>query len=481
MSVSGLAIDAKSVRSFDEDGRMHVETTPISKATINEYFGREIPNSEKLGLDPDRKYKLLRHPDELKSAAETFNNIPLMIQHVRQSADDPQKDKVVGSLGTDAEFDGRYLKNSMVVWDKDAIKGIQDGSRRELSCSYRYDADMTPGTHEGERYDGVMRNLRGNHTALVPDGRAGHDVLVHDSIPTNLKETTMRVSRRAIAAQGVLAASLRPMLANDAKMPDLKAVLLGTTAANWADAKPQIMQRLKSATAGQLAQDAKLEDVHKLLDSLDREGEDNMEPDEMEVTDRRARDETPEEKEKREREAKDKAARDKARDEDPDAETEEERKARMEKRAADKAAKDKAARDKAARDAESPEDREKREREEKEAREKERAEDKRANDEAIKSALAGERQRQADIREAERVVRPYIGEVVLAQDSADAVYRLALDSLGVDHKGVHPTALKAVLLAQQKPSAASPRLAHDAKAAKGFLDAFPAAQRIRSY
>src|SRR6185437_14740229 len=162
-----MAFDLLSVRRFDEDGRLHVETTPISKAVVNEYFGREIPGSEKLGLQPDRKYRLLRHPDELKKGAETFNNIPLMIAHVRQSADDPQKDKVVGSLGTDSSYEHPYLKNSLVIWDKDAIDGVQNGSRRQLSCSYRYDPDMTPGTWEGQSFDGVMRNIRGNHTALV--------------------------------------------------------------------------------------------------------------------------------------------------------------------------------------------------------------------------------------------------------------------------------------------------------------------------
>lgn len=480
MNDVAMAFD-KSVRRFDEDGRMHVETTPISKAAVNEYFGREIPDAERLGLQPDRKYKLLRHPDELKAGADTFNNVPLMIKHIRQSAEEPQKDKVVGSTGTDAEFDKPHLKNSLVIWDKDAIDGIQNSKRRQLSCSYRYDADMTPGTYEGETYDGVMRNIRANHVALVEEGRAGPDVLVSDSLPPTLKDTTMKVSRRAIVAQGALAGWLAPKLANDAKLPDLKSVLLGTTAQNWKDAKPQIVTRLTTAVTGRLAKDAKLEDVHKLLDSLDREGEDNMEPDEMDVVDRKARDEDPEEKRKREeQEASDKAARDKARDEDPDAETEEERKARMEKRAADKAAKDKAAKDKAARDAESPEDREKREAEEKKMREKERAEDKAAYDAAIQTALQAERQRQADIREAERAARPYIGEIVMAQDSAEAVYRLALGTIGVKHEGIHPSALRAVLDAHPKPGSGHPRLAHDAAASKSFAEQFPTANRIRS-
>ena len=46
-----IAFDRASVRNYDADGRMHVERTPISKANVCEYWGREIPGAEALGLD----------------------------------------------------------------------------------------------------------------------------------------------------------------------------------------------------------------------------------------------------------------------------------------------------------------------------------------------------------------------------------------------------------------------------------------------
>jgi hypothetical protein len=39
---------------------------------------------------------------------------------------------------------------------------------------------MTPGMYEGQRYDGVMRDIQGNHVALVKAGRAGSDVMAAD-------------------------------------------------------------------------------------------------------------------------------------------------------------------------------------------------------------------------------------------------------------------------------------------------------------
>ena len=176
-----LAYDKASVRSVDADGRLHVAKTNISKATVNPYFGREIPGASSLGLEAEKQYALLRDPDELEKAAPTFNNLPLLRQHVPVSAVDYRPEDVIGSTGTDAKFESPYLTNSLVIWAKDYISAVENQSQKELSCSYRYEADMTPGIFEGKKYDGVMRNIVGNHVALVKEGRAGPDVVVGDS------------------------------------------------------------------------------------------------------------------------------------------------------------------------------------------------------------------------------------------------------------------------------------------------------------
>jgi hypothetical protein len=176
-----LAFDRGTTRSLDRDGRLHVAQTPISKAAVNEYLGREIPNGDELGLHPDRRYRLLRHPDELAKAAATFSGLPLLSRHVPVTASDHRPDLVVGSTGSKVSFDGQYLKTELVVWAQDAIDGIDTDRQRQLSSAYYYRADMTPGVFQGERYDGVMRDIVGNHVALVPEGRAGADVVVGDA------------------------------------------------------------------------------------------------------------------------------------------------------------------------------------------------------------------------------------------------------------------------------------------------------------
>lgn len=210
---SVLAFDRASVRMTDIDGVMHISRTPITKACVNGYYGREIPDSEDMGLEPDRLYKMLRCPDELKKAVPSANRRPLLNTHLPFLASAPPKDAVVGSTGENAEFDFPYLYNSMVNWDSASIAGIESGQQREISSSYRYRADMTPGVYNGEEYDGVMRDIVFNHVAIVPDGRAGPDVLVYDSKPKGY-DVMSKLEK--------LWATILPRLAKDANPDEVK-------------------------------------------------------------------------------------------------------------------------------------------------------------------------------------------------------------------------------------------------------------------
>jgi len=170
-----------SARTIDNNGYMHVDVSNLTKEQVVPYRGDTIPGFKELGLDPEKIYMIYRPGDEIEKAAESFNGLPLMLDHWDMDADNIPKEMVVGSMGTDARYEAPYLKNSLIVTDSNAIKAIEDGSYAELSASYACDIDMTGGVFDGKSYDGVMRNIKGNHVALVPEGRAGHDVKVADS------------------------------------------------------------------------------------------------------------------------------------------------------------------------------------------------------------------------------------------------------------------------------------------------------------
>lgn len=208
-----IALDRASIRRTDEDGHMHVALTPISKAAVNPYLGREIPGYGALGLDPDRTYNLLRDPAELAKAAPTFAGKPLLLDHQPVSADDHPKGRTVGAVGQGVVWRAPYLMAPLTIWDGEAIRGIESGRKKELSSAYRYTPDMTPGTYEGQPYQGVMRNLIGNHVALCEEGRVGADVVVGDAKPRRRFDFSAFILARDEAPEGELRAEMRKMAA----------------------------------------------------------------------------------------------------------------------------------------------------------------------------------------------------------------------------------------------------------------------------
>lgn len=219
------SIAQDTARSYDKDGRLHVAVSNISKATVNPYYGSEIPNYQQLGLEPKKVYYLLRDPEELEKAAPTFNNLPLLNKHIPVSADEPQKEVIAGTTGSDTVFEDGYLKCSLAVWDAEAIAGIESGEQVELSSAYHYTADMTAGEFEGRHYDGVMRDIVGNHVALVDVGRAGRDVVVSDADPFHERKTM----KLKAGAKARIQAAVQPLLAQDAELsPDELLQVIGS-------------------------------------------------------------------------------------------------------------------------------------------------------------------------------------------------------------------------------------------------------------
>ena len=184
---NNLTFDAApSARRIDDNGYLHVSACPIYQSLYQSLLWPGDTGAAELGLNPTGIYYGYRDPDELAKAAETFNGLPLLLEHHFDSADEPQKEHRVGATGTDTTFDAPYLRNTISVQDADAIGKIERGEFKELSCSYRYTPDFTPGEVDGVAYDFIMRDIKGNHVALVPRGRAGSDVAVADSMPAGL-------------------------------------------------------------------------------------------------------------------------------------------------------------------------------------------------------------------------------------------------------------------------------------------------------
>lgn len=488
-----LAFDRNTVRRVDQDGHLFVDTTPISKANVCPYLGREIPDCEALGLDAERIYKLLRDPAELEKAASTFAGKPLLLVHKAVSASDHPHKITVGAVGDDVEFKPPYLMAPLSIWDGEAIDLINSGEQKELSSAYRYRADMTPGNYEGEAYDGVMRDIVGNHVALVREGRAGNDVVVGDAAlikeDKSMATKPIILTRKGAVAMGALSQYLAPKLAKDAQI-DLTPILAGVTTKNFKDKRSSILTALKDAAKGKLATDVNLDDAKKVLDMIEgaapaeRGTQDAMETDPNSGIPMKVEDDAAGGAEELRAFLKAKGMSDedcdaacaliegsaKAMDAEADKDKEKGLKDLREPAAATlKSLKDKMSGDKD-------------------------MVTKPAMDAAIKATAEATAKTvredvlrtQREIRQAENDVRPYVGELAndMSFDSAEQVYRKALEMRHVpDFDKIHASALRTILLMQPKISAARPatpsRIALDASGAKGFAERYPAAMKIR--
>lgn len=165
------------------NGYLRVKTCNITKEQVAPYYGKEIPNWKNFGLESDKVYYVYRPAEELEKAVETFDNLPLTREHIEVDTENVPKDKIVGSLGDRAEYKKPYIKNSLIVYDQKDIDWIMSGKKKELSCGYRYTPIRESGEFNGQHYDFVMKDIIGNHVALVREGRAGHDVMVADEKP----------------------------------------------------------------------------------------------------------------------------------------------------------------------------------------------------------------------------------------------------------------------------------------------------------
>lgn len=270
---SAFIVFDRSMRRIDLDGHMHVETTPISKANVCPYMGSEIPNAAELRLDPSKVYMLYRDKAELEAGAKTYENKPLMMKHVGVTADEPHKFLRVGTV-SNVRYEHPYLKASLAVWDADAITAVETEAQRELSCGYRYRADMSPGTIDGVHYDGIMRDIVGNHVALVEAGRAGSDVLVLDSLPSGFHP--MKISD--------LTAALKPFLASDATPEKVQAAVSAAFAADKKGkdaASGELEEKDQAAKDAKTAADKKAKDEKEAEDKArdEKDAEDEDDPD----------------------------------------------------------------------------------------------------------------------------------------------------------------------------------------------------------
>jgi Uncharacterized protein conserved in bacteria len=181
---------ASTQRVEDFNGWFEVARNPISKVGVFPYLGSSLgPDMIKeQNLDPEKVYMVFRSAEELAKPEFLLSCtlIPWINDHTMLGSDDkgytrPEEKGIGGVTGEQVLFD----ENDETVYSNiklfsEAHKNEVANGKRELSLGYQCAYEWKPGEYNGEKYDLIQRNLRGNHLASVDDGRMGPSVAVLD-------------------------------------------------------------------------------------------------------------------------------------------------------------------------------------------------------------------------------------------------------------------------------------------------------------
>lgn len=134
--------------------------------------------SQELGMKGDDIIKVYRDKDELfkDKVLDSFEGMPITVEHPDGMLVDSAtwEDSAVGHI-QNVRAEGDFIVCDAYIQSADAIKEIEETGNIELSCGY--DADLAF-DNSGKVW---QNNIRGNHVAIVPNGRCGSSCRLGDT------------------------------------------------------------------------------------------------------------------------------------------------------------------------------------------------------------------------------------------------------------------------------------------------------------
>ena len=139
---------------------------PFSRTGLHTYA------AEELKIEGTGMVTVDRPAVAVQRSAETFEGVPVTVDHPPALVDAQAVERQAVGMVSGVTFDGAtgQLKGDLLVWDNRAIRAIADGTR-ELSAGYEAEYQR-----DGARYR--QDSIKGNHVALVQNGRAGSAVRI---------------------------------------------------------------------------------------------------------------------------------------------------------------------------------------------------------------------------------------------------------------------------------------------------------------
>lgn len=154
------------------EGFLICRDVPIARIGTQDYLARE------LGLDgePDRPVTVERRPEDVfdPAAIASFEGKDVTYTHPPEMLAPGNQNAYSKGHAENVRRAGDFLVADLHLKDPTLISEVRNGILREVSCGYL--CNYTPSA-AGYR----QTNIRGNHIAIVPRGRAGHDVAIKDN------------------------------------------------------------------------------------------------------------------------------------------------------------------------------------------------------------------------------------------------------------------------------------------------------------
>ena len=275
-----------SARLPDTNNWFEIKDNPLSKEGVFDYSGASIGAPDK-----NKVYKVYRPAEELShpDCLNSFKLVPFINDHTmlgdEESGLTPAERKGVhGVIGEDVKFENGILKGNLKVFSSRLAKVIADG-KKELSLGYRCIYDFVEGVYDGKHYDAIQRNIRGNHLALVDQGRMGKDVAVLDCldhlnitidpkeiIKMELKEVVDQLSALTKLVTGLDEAVKEMAKAKAAEEIEESAEDKAKAAADKKAADEKAAKEASDKDADKKGMDEKLQSVQDELESLKKDG-----------------------------------------------------------------------------------------------------------------------------------------------------------------------------------------------------------------
>jgi uncharacterized protein len=211
-------------REVDANGFLTVKGCPISSFGIFDYGAGQVG----LPGDPNRIVKVYRPESAVSdiAAMDSFKNVPFINDHemlsgfqADESATAPEDYGVSGVLTSNVYYEAPWMRGDIKIFARD-VQGDLTNGKKDLSLGYSCDFELKPGIFDGQAYEVIQTNLRGNHIALVKDGRVTgarvldglcFDHLRFDVRPSD-KESTIMAKKVSKATMDNAVAQLKALL-----------------------------------------------------------------------------------------------------------------------------------------------------------------------------------------------------------------------------------------------------------------------------